>query len=73
MWENSGYDNAGGFYNESQGGETKTPGGTDRKRANNIVPVTIRDILDSGKFTIPSLCNPNSSFRICSFEKAKMV
>ena len=52
MWENSGYDNAGGFYNESQGGETKTPGGTDRKRANNIVPVMIRDILDSGKFTI---------------------
>jgi len=49
MWENSGYDNAGGFYNESQGGETKTPGGTDRKRANNIVPVFIRDILDSGE------------------------
>ena len=73
MWENSGYDNAGGFYNESQGGETKTPGGTDRKRANNIVPVFIRDILDSGKISISSFCIFAMSFRIRSFKKAKTV
>ena len=72
MWENSGYDNAGGFYNESQGNETKTPGGTDRKRANNIVPVMIRDILDSGKFTISSFVF--STVLLKSFLlKAKMV
>jgi len=50
MWESTSYDNAGGFYQQSQGGEAQTPGGGEKKkqRANNIVATHIRTVLDCG-------------------------
>merc|ERR1712087_308507 len=45
MWEQGGYDNAGGFMDSTQ---SQTPGGgKDKKRSNNLVPVTIRNIKDA--------------------------
>jgi hypothetical protein len=50
MWEQGGYDNAGGFMNQSQADGGATPGGSAKKmRAQNLVPVNIRNILDCGK------------------------
>lgn len=50
MWDQSGYDNAGGFLGQSQlgtpGGTQGTPGGGEkRKRAQNLVPVKINEVL----------------------------
>ncbi len=53
MWEQGGYDNAGGFYEQgaSQAGDTGTPGGGQkrRQRAQNLVPVSANDILGAGE------------------------
>ena len=50
MWEQGGYDNAGGFMDSTQ---SQTPGGgKEKKRSNNLVPVTIRNIKDAGKFCV---------------------
>ena len=48
MWEQGGYDNAGGFMDSTQSSQTPG-GGKDKKRSNNLVPVTIRNIKDAGK------------------------
>merc|ERR1712141_998934 len=49
MWEQGTYDNAGGFYEPTQGG-AGTPGGGEKKRqrAQNLVAVKVRTILDCG-------------------------
>ena len=53
MWEQGGYDNAGGFYEpSSQGGATPGGGEKKRQRAQNLVPVSIREVLNSGKILI---------------------
>jgi len=46
MWDQSGYDNAGGFMEQGIGSQAATPGGTGekRKRAQNLCPVKIREI-----------------------------
>ena len=51
MWNEGGYDNAGGFYEPTQGG-AQTPGGAEKKRARaqNLVPVGVQTILSCGKF-----------------------
>ena len=49
MWEQGGYDNAGGFMDTTQSSQTPG-GGRDKKRSNNLVPVSIRNIRDAGKF-----------------------
>jgi hypothetical protein len=54
MWESTSYDNAGGFYENTQGGGAKTPGGGEQKkqRAHNIVATHTRTVLDCGKIFI---------------------
>lgn len=49
MWDQSGYSNAGGFMEEGLGGGTQsaTPGGEKRKRAQNLVPIKINDIIQA--------------------------
>ena len=42
MWDQSGYDNAGGFV--ESGTQANTPGGEKRKRAQNLCPIKINDI-----------------------------
>lgn len=49
MWESTSYDNAGGFYESTQGAQTPGGGEKKRQRAQNLVAVSIRNILDSGK------------------------
>ena len=51
MWESTSYDNAGGFYENTQGGGAQTPGGGEKKkqRAHNIVATHTRTVLDCGK------------------------
>jgi replication factor A2 len=46
MWDQSGYDNDGGFMDQGMGSQA-TPGGTGEKRrkAQNLVPMKIRDII----------------------------
>lgn len=46
MWDQSDYDNAGGFMEQGIGSQAATPGGTGekRKRAQNLCPVKISDI-----------------------------
>jgi len=44
MWDQSGYDNAGGFMEQGIGSQAVTPGGEKRKRAQNLCPVKISDI-----------------------------
>lgn len=45
MWDQSGYDNAGGFMENGMGSQATTPGGGEkRKRAQNLVPIKINDI-----------------------------
>jgi len=46
MWEQGGYDNAGGFMDTTQSSQTPG-GGRDKKRSNNLVPVSIRNIRDA--------------------------
>jgi len=50
MWESTSYDNAGGFYENTQGGGAQTPGGGEKKkqRAHNIVATHTRTVLDCG-------------------------
>merc|ERR1711860_268698 len=48
MWESTSYDNAGGFYESTQGAQTPGGGEKKRQRAQNLVAVSIRNILDSG-------------------------
>lgn len=47
MWDQSGYDNAGGFMDQGVGTQANTPGGVGekRKRAQNLCPIKIKDIL----------------------------
>lgn len=44
MWDQSGYDNAGGFIEQGMGSQAATPSGEKRKRAQNLCPVKIQDI-----------------------------
>jgi len=46
MWDQSGYDNAGGFMENGMGSQATTPGGTGekRKRAQNLCAIKIKDI-----------------------------
>lgn len=44
MWDQSGYDNAGGFMEQGMGSQVGTPSGEKRKRAQNLCPVKIKDI-----------------------------
>ena len=54
MWESTSYDNAGGFYENTQAGGAQTPGGGEKKkqRAHNIVATHTRTVLDCGKIFI---------------------
>ena len=49
MWDQGGYDNAGGFVEQGLGSQANTPGGTGekRKRAQNLCPLKIQDILSA--------------------------
>ena len=49
MWESTSYDNAGGFYEPTQGAQTPGGGEKKRQRAQNLIAANIRSILDSGK------------------------
>ena len=57
MWESTSYDNAGGFYEPTQGAQTPGGGEKKRQRAQNLVAVKIRDILD-----VTGECSIESSF-----------
>jgi len=47
MWDQSSYDNAGGFVEQGSGTQTNTPSGEKRKRAQNLCPMKIKDIQES--------------------------
>jgi len=47
MWDQSSYDNAGGFMEQGGGTQGQTPSGEKRKRAQNLCPIKINDILSA--------------------------
>ena len=53
MWEQDNFENAGGFY-ESEA-PADTPGGSQkrRQRVQNLVPVFVKDIIESGEEGLP--------------------
>ena len=47
MWDQSSYDNAGGFMEQGGATQGNTPAGEKRKRAQNLCPIKINDILSA--------------------------